>query len=205
MANDISETQQIVDVIIQDGAVRQKMSKRGFDTEKLTTGSDLCEAAQQAWDGRQDAMSAQEKQTGVVTKLADDARKAYSDFREVARTEFKDEASLTALSISEEVPGDLQTFLTHARSAYTAAKKPEYQGKLKEVGYGPAELKNEIDALDALQEAAGLQTRLIGDAQQATDDRNKAVKPLREYRTNLLKIARRVFRRQPAQLRKLDI
>ena len=106
--------------------------------------------------------------TGAVSKLTDDALKAYSDLREVARTELKDETSLTALSES------------NARSAYTAPRKAEYRGRLKKLGFGHAELKNEIDALDDLRTADGLQTRLIGAAQQATDDRNDAVRPLRE-------------------------
>ena len=204
MANDISATKQLVNAIMGDGGIRQKLLKRGFDTQKLSAGLTLCKTAEDRWDDRQNAMSAQEKQTALVAKLADEARKAYADFRETARTEFKDEASLTALSLSSEVPDDLQVFLTEARGAYTSALKAEHQGKLSKVGYGPAELQAEIDALKALSDAVGAQARLAGDAQQSTKDRNSAVQPVRAYRSNLLKIARRVFRKEPAQLRKLD-
>ena len=171
------------------------MVKRGFDTQKLTTGLTLCKTAEDRWDGRQNAMGAQ---------LADEARKAYADFRETARTEFTEDASLAALSLSKDVPDDMQVLLTEARGAYTTALKAVYQAKLVAVGYGPAELQAELDALKALSNADEAQARLAGDAQQATEDLNTAVQPVRAYRTNLLKIARRVFRKEPAQLRKLD-
>ena len=36
MANDISATKQLVNAIMGDGGIRQKLLKRGFDTQKLS-------------------------------------------------------------------------------------------------------------------------------------------------------------------------
>lgn len=203
IASDIGMVGQVIAQVFKDATVRAPLSRRGFDTQKLQGGLDLCDTAQKCWNNRQTAMADQLSCTKHVNTLFDAAVKSLSDFRETARATFVDEAPLKALGVTEAVPSDFSKFLTHARSAYAAAQKPEYGPLMTEHGYGTPELKAEVDALKALEEANSEQSRASADAKKATRLRDEAVEPVRTFRSKLMKIARRVFRNDPEQAAKL--
>lgn len=46
---------------------------------------------------------------------------------------------------------------------------------------------------------------MIGEAQRATAARREAVEPARKFKRDLKRVARRVFRKEPKQLKKLEI
>ena len=103
------------------------------------------------------------------------------------------------------MPDDLAKFLTHARGAYNCAKMEPYVTTLGEYGYDEEGLDEQLAALDALEKAAQEQSKAIGDAQKATRLRDEAAAPVREFRNKLRTIARRAFRNDLEQVRKLDI
>lgn len=192
-------------MVLTDAVVRAALGKKGFDTQKLSEGLALCDAADAKWNARQEAIAKQSNCTSLVNGLFDEARKSLSDLRETARVAFKEEAALKALGVTGDVPEDVQRFLTHARSTYTTAKKEEYNGALARHGYATEELDRQLAALEDLRKASDAQSQVMGDAQQATRARDDAVAPVREFRKNILKIARRAFRKEPEQARKLAV
>jgi hypothetical protein len=207
MANRANETRQIVGVIMDDGPVRSKLAPKGFDTQKLTGAILLCEEFDKKWNKRQNAMGIQADKAGVFTGLFDEATKSLSDFREIVRgaeNPAPPPALLVACGITGEVPTDLQKFLTHAKSAYTTAKKPEYSAFMTNLGYSEEVLDDQITALDDLRKADEEHSKESGNAQKATDERDKAFEPVNAFRNSVMKIARRVFRKEPEQLSKLD-
>jgi hypothetical protein len=207
MADRANETRQIVGVIMGDGPVRSKLAQKGFDTQKLNGAILLCEEFDQKWNERQNAMGVQTGKAEVFTDLFDEARKAQSDFREIVRgaeNPAPTPALLVACGITGEVPTDLQKFLTHAKSAYTSAKKPEYGAFMTNLGYSEEVLDGQLTALETLRKANEEHTKESGNAQKATDERDKAFVPVNAFRNSVMKIARRVFRKEPEQLAKLD-
>ena len=201
----ISGTAKTIQIVLDDTAINKVMTKWSFKKEKLNTGLKLCEAAQNQWDARQTAIGRQTECTSQVNRLFNEAVKAYSDFRETARTELQDEASLQALSVTDAVPDELGKFLTHARGAYHCAKMEPYVSALGEYGYDEDGLDDQLKALDALDKADQEQSKAIADAQKATRLRDEAAAPVRDFGNKLRKIARRAFRNDPEQARKLDI
>lgn len=204
LAERANATRQIVGVIMGDGAVRAKLAPKGFDTQRLTGAIALCDAFDEKWNARQNAMGVQNDKATVFNGLFDTAKKSLSDFREIVRAETSDAAVLLALGISDEVPTDLQKFLTHAKSAYTTAKKAEHSALMTKVGYTAASLDAEIAALETLRKADEDHSKESGNAQKATDERDKAFVPVNTFRNSVMKIARRVFRTEPEQLTNLD-
>ena len=205
IAGVISGTAKTIQIVLDDTTINKVMTKWSFKKEKLNTGLKLCEAAQNQWDARQTAIGRQTECTSQVNRLFNEAVKAYSDFRETARTELQDEASLQTLSVTDAVPDELGKFLTHARGAYNCAKMEPYVSALGEYGYDEDGLDDQLKALDALDKADQEQSKAIADAQKATRLRDEAATPVRDFGNKLRKIARRAFRNDPEQARKLDI
>lgn len=75
---------------------------------------------------------------------------------------------------------------------------------LAKKGYAAATLDEKLAALEAVREADEAQARTTGDAKKATSERRQAVAPIQKFRSDLRRVARRVFRKEPAQLAKLD-
>ncbi len=98
--------------------------------------------------------------------------------------------------------GTLGTLLV--TSAYTTAMTTPYSTELAKKGYDAAELDAQLDALETLRVADQEQSRLVGEAQKATRERDLAVALVRKFRSDIRRIARRVFRNEPEQARKLD-
>ena len=190
--------------VLQKDADLAPLRDKGFDAQNLTGVIALCDTADEKFDSRQQAMAAQLTQTNELNRLFDKAVKQYADFRETARTVLSDEGPLKALKVSDAVPDALENFLTDARSAYTTAKKKAYVTALGKKGYDAAALDEQLAALEALREADEEQARLTGDAKKATTERRQAVAPIQKFRSDVRRVARRVFRKQPEQLAKLD-
>jgi len=207
LADRANETRQIVGVIMDDGAVRTKLAPKGFDTQRLTGAIALCDTFDAKWNARQNAMGVQTQKSKAFTDLFDAATKSLSDFREIVRGS-EDPAPtpelLVACGITDDVPVDLQKFLTHAKSAYTTAKKAEYSAFMTKLGYTAQVLDDQIAALETLRKADEDHSKESGNAQKATDERDKAFAPVNAFRNSVMKIARRVFRKEPEQLSKLD-
>ena len=207
LAERANETRQIVGVIMGDGAVRSKLAAKGFDTQRLNEAIASCDVFDTKWNERQNAMGVQTTKVEVFAKLFDEATKLQSDFREIVRGAENPpppSALLVACGITGEVPTDLQKFLTHAKSAYTSAKKAEYSVFMTKLGYTPAVLDAQLTALETLRKADEEHSKESGNAQLATDERDKAFEPVNAFRNSVMKIARRVFRTEPEQLSKLD-
>lgn len=201
----ISSTGKTIKIALNDADISKVLAKRGFKKEKLNAGLDLCATAQEKWDARQAAIARQAECTGAVNRLFGEAVKAYGDFREAARAELDEAASLKALSVSDVVPDDLDKFLTHARGAYNCAKEEPYVTALGDYGYDEEGLDDELKALEDLDKANQEQSQAMADAQKATRLRDDAAKPVRNFRNKLRRIARRAFRTDPEQARKLEI
>ena len=199
----INRTRKLVGILTKDPDMAPLRDK-GFDTQNLTATLGLCAIADKKFDNRQLAIAAQLGKTSKVGTLFGEAEKVYVDFRETARTVFPDEASLKALKVTDVVPNALPNFLTDARSAYTTAKTAPYTTELSKKGYAPATLDDHLTTLETLRLADEEQARLIGDAQKATTERRDAVAPVQKFQSDVMRVARRVFRKAPELLKKLD-
>lgn len=151
MAEDIQATTPIINPVFGDAAVRAPLIPRGFDTRNLNDARLLCDAAQTKWDDRQAAIAQQTEKTQQGVDLFDTAVQSLGDFRESIRTVINATASLQARGCTEPVPEDLQKFITHAKSTYTAARKEAYAAPAAKKGYNAAALDEELKALETLR------------------------------------------------------
>ena len=204
IANDISGSKQVIDLLQNDGVVRTPLVTRGFDTQRINTGLALQIAAQTCFNGRQAAMGQQEDCTQKLSTAAEAARQAYSDFRKTVTSVYKSKGQRTALGCSGKVPGDLQQFITVATASYATAKTAPYQAALTPFGFPAATLNAHLTALTQLGALREEQQTAIGNAVTATNRRNNAHGSLMDWVQQLRGIASVAFRSQPEQAEKLD-
>ena len=144
----------------------------------VDAGLALQAGALQATFYRQQAASDQLAATKAVKDAHKAARKAYSEFRQMAHIIFKAEAARTALSLKGRVPADRARFLHQARASYEAALTPEYAPILAQRGFPRPVIEAASALLDVLVAAEDAQTTAKAAAQQATAARKTAVAQL---------------------------
>ena len=144
----------------------------------LTEGQDLQNAATGALAHRLMVMGHQMAATKQLNTANKAARTSYSDFRRMAQIVFKADAARTALGLSGRVPADRARFLRHARASFEAALTPDYAPALARRGVPEAVIRDGLARLDALVAADAAQLAAKAAAQQATADRQAAMRRL---------------------------
>ena len=204
IANDISGSKQVIELLQNDATVRAPLVSRGFDTQKINTGLALQIAAQTCFNDRQTAKGQQEGCTQKLNDAVTATRQAYADFRKTVASVYQSKGQRMALGCTGKVPADLQQFVTVATASYTTARTQPYQADLTPVGYPAATLTANLTALAQLNVVREQQASAIGNAVTATNRRNDAHGVMMDWVRQLRGIASVAFRNQPEQAQKLD-
>jgi len=97
-------------------------------------------------------------------------------------------------------------WLDQASSLYANLESDEkLLQKMAQFGYTAQKIRGEEALLDALREKIQLQAKETGEAQSATRERDKKIKELDSYVSNLRAIAKVAFYDSPQELEKLGI
>jgi len=175
------------------------LQPRGYDGEALAAGLSLCDAAQAAFNARQDAQAAQ-KQAAKAAGAADEAARAgFNDFRKIARAVFKDNASAQGnLGVTGRVPDDQEKFLTLASAVYTSAlSHSTYMTALARRGYDQAAIEAEQARLDAVTQTNSAHETAKAAAVRATSDRDAAAKALDDWWAEFRAVAQVALKDRP--------
>ena len=205
IANDITETAEMIGVTQKDAAIATAMAGKGYDDEELTVGLGLQGAAEAAFGERQKAMAKQEAGALAFTLADKSARQSYADFRETARVKYAAAADQTALGLKGAVPRDLQKFITTAKSSYQAAFAQPYCAELAKAGLTPEQITERITALGTLKSLNEDLRVDEGAATAATKTRNAAYKAMMKWVRGFRRMAKMALRGQPALKTKLKL
>ncbi len=160
----------------------------------LTEGFSLQTMAQSAIHNRLVASAAQLETTQNVQIAKKSARVAYSEFRTIAQIVFKTDAARTALGLRGRIPADRARFLRHARASFEAALTPDFAPALARRGVPEAVIRDGLARLDALAAADAAQLAAKAAAQQATADRQAAMRRLDDWFIEFRDIAKIALR-----------
>ncbi len=142
----------------------------------LEDGLALQQAVQATLSNRQGAVAEQIGATLSVRAADQSARTAYKDFRKMAQVAFKQDAARTALGLSGRVLTDRARFIRQARASFEAALTPDYAPALARRGCPESVIRDGLARLDALVAADAAQLAAKAAAQQATADRQAAMR-----------------------------
>ncbi len=189
-----------------DADVQAVIAPAGFDPADLDARLVLVAAAGAAFAARAAAMADEDRAVGRKQTLFRLRRKEYTVFRQIARARFHDDPDArAALLLEGEMPGALDGFVTHARSAYTNAAAPPYTARLAVRGYAPARLATLGTALNELVTAAETADSVEGRAVGATGTRDGAAQAARKSFAEFRDSARPLLAPFPELLRRIGL
>lgn len=156
------------------------LAPRGYDAAALAAGAALCDAAQAAYNARQEAMAVEKSAAWAVRGADRAARAGFDDFRKIARAVFKTNPSARAsVGADGRVPDDREKFLAAASAGYASALgHSTYLAALAKRGVAQATLQAEQAKLEALTGASAAHDAARAAARRATADRAAAAKAM---------------------------
>jgi hypothetical protein len=205
IANEITESLQIVEGARDNPAIAAILSARGYDAAKLDEGLSLQADAQARFKGRQEAIGAQRMATATLAGSEAIARYTYMDFREVARALFTDRGERSKLAVGGRTPKDRQKFITTAKASYRAALEEPFASRFASSGYAAEEFQAGLANLDQLAVDDEIQDAAIGQAVQATADRDAAAATLRAWISQFKRLARVALKGNTDMLKALNL
>lgn len=205
IANDISETAEMLAVTLKDAEVGAAMAGKGYDSEAMAQGAALQAASDATFKARQKAMSGEEAASLIFTKAEKGARAYYSEFRETARVKYPASADQTALGLKGRVPDDLQKFITVVTTSYQAALAQPYTAVLSKAGMTPEQLTAQIAAAEGLEVLNGDLHIAQGAATSATAARDAAHQAMMKWVREFRRLAKVAARKQPSLKTKLKL
>ena len=192
---------------LSDSQIGILLGEYGYQTQKLSEGKVLCEAADAAVKRQVANHGDQKDSTARVLSAEKTARTAYQNLAQVARAAFaRDKAKLAVLGLDNPMPKSLPLFITMATALFdNASHTAEIAETLKGYGYGAEKLAKERAKIVELSAADQSQESAKGAAQQATFEQNRAMEALDYWMGGFVKVAKVALRDQPQLLEKLGI
>ncbi len=192
LANRINEYRTALTAAQSSAELGDLLAGRGYDAAALTAGLTLCDAAQSAFNVRQQALAAQTEAASAARDADAAARAAFDDYRKIARAVLKDNpAARRALGVEGRAPDDRERFLTAAEAAYAAAlSNSTALSALSRRGYNQAALQAEQGKLAALTTASAAHDAAQAAAKRATAEREASAKTLDNWWNEFRVVAR---------------
>ena len=192
---------------LSDSQIGILLGEYGYQTQKLSEGKVLCEAADAAVKRQVANHGDQKDSTARVLSAEKTARTAYQNLAQVARAAFaRDKAKLAVLGLDNPMPKSLPLFITMATALFdNASHTAEITDILASYGYTVEKLSKERGKIVELTAANQAQESAKGAAQQATYEQNKAMEAIDYWMSAFVKVAKVALREQPQLLEKLGI
>jgi len=206
MANDIGEALEVLTAVGAAGneAIAELLVPKGYTPEKIAAGLRLQDVAQTTFNTRQEAIGNMEKSFKLHDINETTARQHYADYRVGIRDVIPSDAR-TRLGLNNDIPDDLQKFVTTATASYTTAQTDASATILAENGYPAATLTAEIALLGRTTQSHVDFEKDKGDAKDATKNRDDAFDKLNTWMKQFRKQARIALRDEPVMLTKLKL
>ena len=197
-ARRIAQAEAILRRASTQSELADRLAAQGFTPEKIAEGDALRRAAQDAFTRRQLAIGAERQALTRSVTAMEQARRAFGDFRIMARAMFKSSAAHALLNLGDSVPYEIKSFILMAQTTYeTALQTPELLDALTLFGYPPERLQNALTALEDAQKAMQQADEARALAVYATRERQDAIKALDAWMSTLRVAIRPATRGRP--------
>ncbi len=195
------------DNAIQDNEVKTLLEDLGYDDTRLNVGKTLLDTANQLQQTQQKEYGDQFEATGALNDAWTKADKEYMRFVKVARIALKaDYAFYQKLDLSGSRKNTLSGWLAQAKQfSLNALADTVVLEKMAAFGMSKEKIAAGKALLDTTETTNAAQEKEKGEAQQATQERDKAMEQLDEWLSDFIAIARIALEEKPQFLEKLGI
>jgi hypothetical protein len=189
-----------------DPFVAQALLPYGYTPNRLQQGMALYEKANGAFKTQQKEYTEQYYATSAFVSAFEVEMKSFANYVKIARIAFKDNIEGSRLLPLSAKIKSYSEFKAKASAFYTIVKEPgQLLDLLSVYGITGQQLALELDNLANLEQLNQKQFVETGEAQAATEERNRNLEELREYCSALRTVAKIALADQPQQLEKLGI
>ncbi|NJL41652.1 MAG: hypothetical protein HC899_36935 [Leptolyngbyaceae cyanobacterium SM1_4_3] len=177
---------------LTNAQIQSYLSEFGYTPERIQQGKLLYEAALAAHQQQRAEYGDQRTATTTLKQAWDTAKKSYMRYVKIARIVFKDNAGVsTRLELEGDRKKTLSGWLAQANQFYTnLLNAPELLTQLREYGITADKLQAGQAEVQAVDAANLSQKTEKGDAQTATQTKEKAIAALQSWMSDFTGIAR---------------
>jgi hypothetical protein len=200
-------TQLIIENTLSDTVVKKALAGFGYAEEKRLAGKDLYDEAIELDSFQKMKYGEQVAATTELKSLWEAAKQQYMQTLKIARVAFREIVKANkAIFLYGARKRTLSEWLLQAQVFYAnILNDSELINALSGYGYSPEKLRRESALIDEVMEKSLEQKRKIGEAQKATEARDKKIAELAKWVSDLKTVARVALAEDPQQLEKLGI
>ncbi len=207
LAERLMAAQVAIDNALSDTEVKTFLAEFGYDDTRLNVGKTLLDTANQLQQKQQKEYGDQFEATGELKDIWEEADQQYMRFVKVARIALRDDHSLyQKLDLGGTRKVSLAGWLAQAKQFYlNALGDATVLEKMATYGMTREKIEAGKALLDQTEAANAAQEKEKGEAQQATQERDKAIDELEAWLADFLAIARIALEDKPQLMEKLGV
>lgn len=200
-------SQVAIDNSIADTVIQECVAEYGYTAEKLTAAKTLCSNAQQLHQKQKAEYGDQYAATEALNKAWEAANAVYLPFVKVSRVALKAvPGGFQKLGLSGKRKASFSGWLTQANQFYVnGLADANLLEKLANFGITQEKLQAGKQLVEAAEAAYNAQKKEMGEAQQATVERDNVLDDLDDWMSDFIAIARIALTEKPQLLEKLGI
>ncbi|AHW62196.1 hypothetical protein SAMN05444285_101249 [Draconibacterium orientale] len=192
---------------LSDPLILNAVSLMGYNQEKLLEGQNLLDEATTLVETQKREYGEVDAAQQVFDNQRTNAHKVYMAVLAISKIAFKgDVQAISTLDLTGRRASTFSGWLNQTRSFYRAILANEaWKTELAKYGQTEAMLTGELAMIDAVATASENKKKEMGDAQNATQERDEKMEELAEWVTDYEVIARIALADKPQLLEKLGI
>jgi len=192
---------------LSDPLILNAVSLMGYNQEKLLEGQNLLDEATTLVETQKREYGEVDAAQQVFDDQRKNAHKVYMAVLAISKIAFKgDVQAISTLDLTGRRASTFSGWLNQTRSFYRAILANEaWKTELAKYGQTEAMLTGELAMIDAVATASENKKKEMGDAQNATQERDEKIEELAEWVTDYEVIARIALADKPQLLEKLGI
>jgi hypothetical protein len=190
-----------------DDVIRKAVARYNYDDARFQEGVALYERARELSHRKSQAYGDKGEATGILHKKMEELKKKYKEHLELARLSLNNEPSaVEMLVLGGQRKRRAAGWMDDVRQFYTnALSEPKVINGLSRYAVTKKDLEEAQALVEEVEKAAADQEKKKGLAKQATSERNKALKELEQWVSQLVKICRLALGKNSQHLEKLGI
>ena len=207
LADFLLAAQVTIDNARTDEEIKTRVAEFGYDDTKLEEGKALLDTANDLQQTQQNEYGDQFAATETLNAKKEEAENTYMRLVKVARVALASECALSQkLDLGGKRKRTLSGWLAQAKQFYlNALADPAVIEKMSAFGMTREKIEAGKTLVDQVEEANAAQKKEMGEAQQATQERDAAVDALHSWRSDFIAIARIALEDKPQLMEKLGI
>lgn len=192
---------------LQDEQIKEALAAYGYTEEKLNQGKELYNKAEELHLARKREYGEQIAATAELDAVWDQAEKQYMKTLKIARVALKDNVrAYESTMLFGDRKRSLSGWLEQARAFYSnILADSDFLTAMSAFGYTQAKLEQEAALIDQVIAKHMAQKKEMGEAQEATEMRDKALDNLAKWISDFRAVVKVVLEENPQQLEKLGI